>query len=59
MADLRVFRVRFGKHNSITFNDERHEMTIARRRDPVREETVAQLSRALADGTLVMSTLRG
>ena len=53
MADLRVFRVRFGKHNSITFNDERHEMTIARRRDPVREETVAQLSRALADGTLV------
>ena len=55
MAQPRVFRIRFGKKNRITFSDDRHEMTIPRRRDPVREETVAQLSRALADGMIVDS----
>lgn len=53
MAEPHIFRVRFRKQNRITFSDGSHEMTIPRRRDPVRRETVEQLSRALAEGTLV------
>jgi hypothetical protein len=53
MAEARTFRIRFDRQHRITFDDERHQMTIRRRRDPVRENTVIQMSRTLADGTMV------
>ena len=53
MPEASTFRIRFEKQNRITFSDGRHEMTIRRRRDPVRDETVLRLSRGLSDQTLV------
>lgn len=53
MADQEVFNIRFAKKHRISFFDGKHEMTIPRRRDRVREETARQLSRALGDGSLV------
>lgn len=59
MGEARVFRIRFGSKNRITFSDGSHDMTIRRRRDRVREYTVRQLSLSLEAGTLVdRDTLR-